>query len=146
MKRMLWLLLMATSVMLLGGCQTLTSASGPTPNSVQVRTPTGNEESAQMIKRVLTDQEKYVGKNITIEGILEAEGQGLSPRFFLRNDAGERVEVSPWAPLEVVQRPGGEVKVKTMLDFVGRRLRLTGTVEKAPSGSIILKVASAEEL
>ena len=130
MKRMLRFLLMAASV-LLAGCTAVS--------------PEATEQPSQMIKLILADKDKYMGKQVTIEGILEAEGQGLNVRFFLRADDGERLEVSPWAPLEVIQSPTGEVpQAKSMVSYVGLRLRLTGIVESATNG-IILNVSLAEK-
>ncbi len=94
--------------------------------------------------QVLDEPEKFVRQAIAVEGVLEAEGRGTQVRFFLRDDAGRRLEVSPWAPLEVVQPPEGGAQVKTMAYFVGRKLLLRGVLEKGGEG-YILKVTSAEE-
>ncbi len=94
--------------------------------------------------QVLDEPEKFLRRTIAVEGVLEAEGKGTQVRFFLRDNAGRRLEVSPWAPLEVVQPPEGDAQVKTMAYYVGRRLLLSGVLEKGGDG-IILKVTSAEE-
>ena len=135
MKRILRLLLIAASV-LLAGCQGLTLTAVPSPAPA--------EQPSQMIKRILAEKDKYMGRQVTIEGKLEAEGQGLNVRFFLRADGGERLEVSSWAPLEVLHPPTGEAQAKSMVSYVGLRLRLTGIVESAMDG-IILNVSLAEE-
>ena len=116
-------------------------ASSPTPS-------TGNEtpqpSSVQLLHDIATNPDKYVGQQVIVEGILEAEGQMPRLRFFLR-DGEDRLEVSAWAPLETIQPPQGGAKVNTMAYYVGRRLRLAGLVEQAVEG-LLLRVTVAEEL
>jgi hypothetical protein len=135
MKQILRLLLITASV-LLAGCGGMIFAAQPSPALT--------EQPSQMINRILAEKDKYIGRQVTIDGKLEAEGQGLNVRFFLRADSGERLEVSSWAPLEVMHPPTGEAQLQSMASYVGRRWRLTGTVENAQDG-IILNVSWAEE-
>jgi hypothetical protein len=117
------------------------AASSPVPSS-------GNEtpqpSSVLPLHDVVTDPDKYVGQQVTVEGVLEAEGQMPRLRFFLV-DGTDRLEISPWAPVEAVQSPQGGGKVKTMAYYAGLRLRLTGILEKGDAGPL-LKVSVAEEL
>jgi len=135
MRWMVVLLLLATLFPLLG----CAGAVAPGGDSSEPKTvPT-------LVPGQIPDQpEKYLRQTIAVEGVLEAEGRGTQVRFFLRDDAGRRLEVSPWAPLEVMQPPEGGTPPKTMADFVGRRLLLSGVLEKGGE-NYILKVTSAEE-
>jgi len=139
------LLLLAALLMSLGGCGGLTPAAGPMPTPPRAQPTAWPEEPAELLKRILAEPEKYLGQTITVERTLEAEGKIPHLRFFLRNEGGDGLEVSPWAPLEVVQPPGGGAKVKSMAYFVGRRLRLTGILEKGGKGDV-LRVSSVQEL
>jgi hypothetical protein len=95
---------------------------------------------------VLTDPQRHLSREVTLEGVLKAEGPGFRKRFFLERAPGAgRLELTPWLPLEVYHRPGGKTKVKTMGSYVGRRLRLTGYLVEE-DGKIILKVKTAQEL
>lgn len=125
-----------TILLLLMGCAGWVAPAGSTPEPKAPPTLVPGQ--------VLDEPEKFVRQTIAVEGVLEAEGRGAQVRFFLRDDAGRRLEVSPWAPLEVVQPPEGEAQVKTMAYFVGRKLLLRGVLEKGDEG-YILKVTSAEE-
>jgi len=95
---------------------------------------------------VWSDPAAFLGDEVTIEGVLEAEGQGLDVRFFLRGTGEARLEVTTWAPLEVMHPPAPGTPVpKTMLSYVGKTLRLTGVVDQAGDG-YILTVRTVEEL
>lgn len=137
--RMAGLALAALAV--LAGCGPAIVAPAATP----APTPAVQEKPAEMLRRVVTDPGAFAGQRITVEGILEAEGKGRDVRFFLRAAGGGRLEVTPWAPLEVVRPPEGGAQPKSMPEFVGRHLRLTGTVVKGGEGWI-LQVESCEEL
>jgi len=100
----------------------------------------------QPLHDIVANPGSYVRRQVTVEGVLETEGQMPRLHFFLR-DGQDRLEVSAWAPLETVQPPQGAAKVKSMAYYVGRRLRLTGILEQQPGGEgLLLKVAVAEEL
>ena len=106
--------------------------------------PTPQVTPAEMLPRVLADPGAFQGQRITVEGVLEAEGKGRDVRFFLRAVGGGRLEVTPWAPLEVVRPAEGGAQPKSMPEFVGQHLRLTGTIVKGGEGWI-LQVESCEE-
>ncbi len=129
------------AVFLVAGCGPATVAPAATP----VPTPAIQEKPAELLRRVITDPGAFLGQEIVVEGVLEAEGKGRDVRFFLRAAGGGRLEVTPWAPLEVVRPPEGGSQPKSMPEFVGRHLRLTGTVVKG-GGGWILQVESCEEL
>lgn len=135
MRRTLVLFLLVILLPLLG-CAGAVAPGGSTPEPKPEATPLPGE--------VLDKPAMYVGRTVAVEGVLEAAGKGTQVRFFLRDDAGRRLEVSPWAPLEVVQPPEGGAQVKTMAYYVGRRLLLSGVLERGGEG-YILKVTSAEE-
>ncbi len=101
--------------------------------------------TVQSLDQILSEPEMYLGKQITVEGILEAEGQMPSVRFFLRVSESERLEVSSWAPLEIMHPPSGKAKTKSMADYIGLRLRLTGIFQAGESG-YILEVDTVDEL
>ncbi|MGC8873832.1 MAG: hypothetical protein ACP5SI_05210 [Chloroflexia bacterium] len=126
---------------ILAGCGPSTVAPAATPQP----TPAVQEKPAELLRRLIADPGVFLGQKVTVEGILEAEGKGRDVRFFLRAAGGGRLEVTPWAPLEVVRPPEGGKQPKSMPEFVGRHLRLTGTVVKGGSGWI-LQVESCEEL
>ena len=128
MTRMLEMILITASVVL-AGCQGTILTAVPSLASTEL--------PGQTIKLILDEKNTYQGKQVTIEGKLEAEGQGLDVRFFLRADSGERLEVSPWAPLEVMHPQTGTAQVQSMASFVGWRLKLTGIIENGRDGVIL---------
>ncbi len=135
MRWIMVLLLLATFFPLLG-CAGAEAPGGNTPEPKTV--------STLIPGQVLDKPEKYLRQVIAVKGVLEVEGKGIQVRFFLRDDAGRRLEVSPWAPLEVMQPPEGGTPPKTMAYFVSRRLLLRGVLERRGE-NYILKVTSAEE-
>ena len=152
MVRKCALFLLAIVLPVLAACGEVMSAPGSTLGpceataSVTVRpTVPATPKSVDLLGQVAREPEKYLGQVITVEGALEAKGEFMAWRFFLRNAAGEGLEVTAWAPFEVVQPPDGGPAPKVMSDFVGHRLRLTGTLEKQGEG-VILVVSSYEEL
>ncbi len=110
-----------------------------------VLAPTPTTPSAPGLKEVLADPGRYLGQEVTVEGVLQAEGSGVQDHFLLGGADGSRLEVSPWAPLEVVHPPDGGPAPPTMQTYVGRPLRLTGTLEKRGEG-FLLVVSRVEEL
>ncbi len=95
-------------------------------------------------EEIWSNPESFFGQEVVIEGILEAEGQGLDARFFLRGPGDARLEVTAWAPLEVMHPPGGEgPRPKIMLDYVGQKVQLAGVVAQSGDG-YILKVSLAQ--
>lgn len=88
----------------------------------------------------------YLGQEVTVEGTLEAEGRGLDVRFFLRGPGEARLQVTPWAPLEVMHPPGGEgPRPRIMADYVGRTMRLSGVIARIGE-DWLLQVEKAEEM
>lgn len=134
MKRLLLILPAVLLLSLLAACGQV-----PQPGT----TPAGTSVPRTS---VWGDPAAYVGQEVTVEGVLEAEGQGRDVHFFLRGTGEARLEVSAWAPLEVMHPPSaGTPTPKIMLDYVGKNLRLTGVVTQAANG-YVLTVAQAEEL
>jgi hypothetical protein len=146
------MIVLALTLILLAGCgaesSTVSPLATPEPAVSSPVPATGNEtpqpSSVLPLHDVVTDPDKYVGQQVTVEGVLEAEGQMPRLHFFLV-DGTDRLEVSPWAPVEAVQSPQGGGKVKTMAYYAGLRLRLTGVLEKGADG-LLLRVSAAEEL
>ena len=144
MKRIGVFLLAVIVLSVLAGCGQVPVLAGTTPQPKT--TPSGTVDPAAATKGVLTDPNKYLGQEVTVEGILEAEGQGRDVRFFLRGSGEARLEVSSWAPTEVIQPPKeGGTQPKIMSDYVGRNVRLTGVIDKG-GDTFILNVAKAEVL
>ena len=143
MRRFTSLFLAALLIGMLAGCGQVLPGTGTTPQPKS--TLTGTADPAAATKDIFADPGKFLGQAVTVEGLLEAEGQGKEARFFLSSQ-GARLEVLSWAPLEVMHPPSGEGPVpKTMPDYIGKDLRLTGTVEKGGDG-FVLAVTQAEEL
>jgi hypothetical protein len=129
-----------------GGVSPVTSVL-QTPTSqvvppLDAQTPT--IDAGRLLHDITTNPDLYVGKQVIVEGVLESRGQMPNPRFFLRDEAGDLLEVAPWAPLEVIQSPLGKTGPKAMSYYTGKQLRLTGTIEKGPEGAI-LQVSAVEE-
>jgi hypothetical protein len=78
-----------------------------------------------------------------IEGVLEAEGNLPSLRFYVLTDQGERLNVLPWLPVEVMQPPAGQGAPPTMADWVGQKVKLRGSWVQSDSG-LVFQVISAE--
>lgn len=77
--------------------------------------------------------QKYVNQKIVVKGKLRFIGRNYfrDPRFVIEDDAGNKVAVTIWAPLEVPPpMPGKEEPFKNrpmiMKDYVGRQLSITG--------------------
>ena len=144
MRRFARLFLAALLIGMLAGCGQVLSGTGTTPQPKS--TLTGTADPAAATKDIFADPGKFLGQEVTVEGVLQAEGQGMDVHFYLVGAGGTRIEVTSWAPVEVIQPPTGDSPgPKIMLDYVGKSLRLTGTVEKG-GGSFILNVTKAEEL
>jgi hypothetical protein len=97
------------------------------------------------MNQIFQEPEKYLDREVIVEGTLEGEGRGLAVTFFLRADSGARLQTDPWAPLEVYHPRESGPLPKSMANYVGRRLRLTGRLQ-AQGGRIILQVSSVKEL
>jgi hypothetical protein len=106
------------------------------------RTPT--TDAVRELRDITTKPDLFAGKQVTVEGVLEARGPMPNPRFFLRGPAGDLLEVQSWLPLEVILPQKGGSEPRSMPYYIGKVLRLTGTVEKGPEG-VILQVLAAEE-
>ena len=94
------IVIIAVTLIVLAGCGATSPATSPLP------TPEPPASQGQLLHEIAANPDKYVGRQVTVEGVLEAEGQMPQVRFFLR--VGEdRLEVSAWAPLETFQPPQG---------------------------------------
>jgi len=118
------------------GCGSDTSGTSPLP--------TPEMDATALLTAVALDPAAYVGKQVIVEGVLEATGDMPNAAFFLGDGQGHRLATSAWAPLEVVQPAQGTGQPKTMASFVGKKLRLTGIVTQAAEG-YLLEVAQAVE-
>jgi hypothetical protein len=83
------------------------------------------------------------GTPTEIEGVLEVEGSLPSLHFYVLTDQGERLEVLPWLPVEVMQPPVGQSAPPTMADWVGQKVKLRGVWVQSESG-LAFQVISAE--
>lgn len=77
--------------------------------------------------------EKYINQKIVVKGTLRFIGRNYfrDPRFVIEDEAGNKVAVSIWAPLEIPPpMPGKEESFKdrpmVMKDYIGRKLSITG--------------------
>jgi hypothetical protein len=102
-------------------------------------------EAPVSLEQIAQEPQPYLGREIVVEGVLEARGRSLPPQFRLRSTSGATLAVSPWAPLEIYHPRQGKAGVKSMAEFVGKRLRLTGQLTQE-HGSPILKVTAAQVL
>ncbi len=102
-------------------------------------------ETLLSLEKLMQEPQQYLGQTLVVEGVLEALGKWSRPPFGLRSESGAVLEVSPWAPLEVLHPREGAPKLKSMAYYVGRRLRLTGRLV-SEGGRLILRVTAAEEL
>lgn len=98
-----------------------------------------------MIEKILAAPESFRGQSVTLTGILEAQGQGRNVEFFLRDEAGGRLKVSAWAPLEVMRPPQGRPPIRSMASYLGQSLQLAGSIQIDDS-SVFLQTATAQEL
>jgi len=83
------------------------------------------------------------GSRIEVEGVLEVEGSLPSLRFYVLTDQGERLEVMPWLPVEVMHPPAGQTAPPTMADWVGQKVKLRGEWLPSDTG-LVFQVLSAE--
>jgi hypothetical protein len=119
----------------------------PTANTIGTSpVPTPQPVSAQPLTptQVNAAPERYLGREITVAGTLQAEGQMPTPRFFLVGDDGARLAVDPWLPIEVMQSPRGGPGPDSMATVTGRRLLVHGTLEQRDTG-LALVVSEATE-
>ncbi len=77
--------------------------------------------------------EKYINQKIIVKGTLRFIGRNYfrDPRFVIEDEAGNKVAVTIWAPLEVPPpMPGKEESFENlpmvMKDYIGRKLSITG--------------------
>ena len=96
------------------------------------------------IGRIISDAPHYLGQEITIAGVLDAEGQLPRVTFYLRDSTSARLMVSAWAPLEVAKSPTGASGVKSMAGYVGKKLQLTGILDKNQD-TLLLRVSRVVE-
>lgn len=129
-------LVLLVAFFLLAGCQ----PAKTTPET----TPLATVPPLSIIEKILAEPESFNGQQVTLEGTLEMEGQGLKAVFFLRDESGARLKVSSWAPLEVMHPPQGKTSPRSMVSYVGRFLRLRGTVQVNDAGVFLQTTAVAE--
>jgi hypothetical protein len=121
------------------------SANAPTVSAPPIAIPSAPVSSGVVdIGRILADANHYVGQEITIAGVLDAEGQLPRVSFYLRDPNNARLAVSAWAPLEVAKSPTGVSGAKSMAVYVGKNLRLTGILEKNQD-TLLLRVSQVVE-
>ena len=132
----------ALLVLLLVLCLLASSCGSDTRGTSPLATP--EPDPAALLTAVSLDPAAYAGKQVIVEGVLEATGDMPNAAFFLSDGRGHRLATSAWAPLEVVQPAQGTVQPKTLAVFVGKKLRLTGIVTQAGEG-YLLEVAQAVE-
>ena len=140
-----------SSLMVLAVCWSAAPVEGTTtpgpPTSIvlSVAAAVPPSSTPELMKNIFEEPKKYLDREVTVEGVLMAEGRGLAVTFFLGADSGARLEVDAWAPLEVYHPREGKAQARSMANYIGRRWRLTGRL-RDQGGRIILQVSSAEEL
>lgn len=97
--------------------------------------------------------EKYINQKIIAKGKLRFIGRNYftDPRFAIEDEAGNQIPVAIWAPLEIPPPPPGNEqslknRPKTMGDYVGRILSITGIFRiSPPKGESRIEVESVME-
>lgn len=110
-----------------------------------------HEASLTDIKRT---PEKYINQKIIVKGRLRLIGRNYftDPRFAIEDDIGNQIPVAIWAPLEIPPPPPGNeqsfrTRPKTMGDYVGRILSITGIFRiSPPKGESRIEVESVMEI
>jgi hypothetical protein len=85
------------------------------------------------VKALADAPDKFAGKTVVVEGTLVNEGKNYFTdlRVAVQDDSGEKIYVSPWLPTEVPPGPPGRESTRpTLSQFLGKRVELTGTLEK----------------
>ncbi len=142
--------LLALTLILLAGCGAESPATSPLPTPAPptvepaASSPSPSTGEVQLLRDVVANPGQYAGGQITVEGVLEEEGEMPRVRFFL-HDGEDRLETSSWAPLETILPPQGGAAAKSMAYYVHKHLRLTGVLEEGGEG-LLLQVSGAEEL
>ncbi len=122
-------ILLAVLVIALAGC-----GQTSTPKTGSYTEPTA-----------LDEPQKYVGKTVVVDGILELDAMSGQPIYYLQGGMGGRVQVTPWAPVDVIPPTGTGPAPKSMADYLGKHMRLTGKMTKA-GDAFVIEVEKAEEV
>lgn len=80
---------------------------------------------------------RYLHRQVVVQGTVRLLGGRYytHPHFVLADDSGHAVPITAWAPLEIPPPPPGRtpaMRIPTMRDYLGRRIRLFGTVMVSP--------------
>jgi len=108
--------------------------------------------NAPSLPELAVNQEKYLNRTVTVEGVLRVEGNMFRSGKFFLDDEGASVEVSPWAPLSVSTCPPEITDCKmpyAMPSFLGKKLRATGKLIMYEYGNLsgsMIDVENAEIL
>ncbi len=123
-----------------------TATRAPTPVVATTPAPTApaSGAGAPTLQQVILAPDSFMGRELTLDGTLRAEGMMPNSRFYLTDESGGRLEVTAWLPLEVMQGPGGNVTVPaSMATVIDKRLRAIGTLDRGPRGPLF-KVTRAQ--
>jgi len=91
------------------------------------------------LKELAAQPERYLKATVQVTGILENQGKNFFTdlRLVLKDGEGRLFPVRPWLPLSLPPRPpapqapSGPARQPAVLsDFLGKRVELTGIVEK----------------
>ena len=99
--------------------------------------PAGAEKAS--VKALADAPAKFAGKTVVVEGTLVNEGKNYFTdlRVVVQDDSGEKIYVSPWVPTELPPGPPGQEATRpTLSQFLGKRVELTGTLEKRTLRSV----------
>ncbi len=122
-------ILLAVLIIALAGC-----GQSATPKAAYSNEPTA-----------LDEPQKYVGKKVTVDGILELDAMSGQPIYYLQGGQGGKVQATPWAPVDVIPPAGNGPAPKSMADYLGKHMRVTGKMTKV--GDIfVIEVEKAEEI
>jgi hypothetical protein len=96
------------------------------------------------IFELIENPEKYLNRTIKVIGVLKNIGKSyfVNPKFVLQGESGDYIEVNAWLPLEFPPLPPG-VELpgeKTIGDYLEKKLRLEGTLKRAPDGDYFIEV------
>lgn len=100
------------------------------------------------ISQLATEPVKMEGRRVSVQGVLDNAGANYFTdlRPVLRDGRSGEIPVNAWLPISVPPpRPGdsGRNRPRLMSDLLGKRVKLSGTWERAESG-YALKVEKYE--
>jgi hypothetical protein len=102
------------------------------------------------VSELAGNPEKYLNKNVTVEGALRLDENMFSDGRFFLDDDGSSIMVLPWAPLSVSTCPPSVQACSppaTMSSYIGKKVRAIGTFTRygdAKTGFYIIDVSRAE--